>query len=49
MELSTLSDYTSGAFSHDPVLLIKYAQVTEAAMAAGVRELAAVVASSRTG
>ncbi|MDQ2895214.1 MAG: PLP-dependent aminotransferase family protein [Actinomycetota bacterium] len=49
VELSTLSDYTPGAFSRDPVLLIGYAQVTEAAMAAGVRELAAVVASSRTG
>lgn len=48
VELSTLSDYTPGAFSRDPVLLVGYAQVTEAAMAAGVRKLAAVVASART-
>ena len=49
VELSTLSDYSPGAFSRDAVLLVGYAQVTEAAMAGGVRELAAIVASARTG
>ena len=47
VELSTLSDYRPGAFAEDPVLLLGYAQVPEAAMAAGVRELAAAVAAAR--
>jgi GntR family transcriptional regulator / MocR family aminotransferase len=49
VELSTLSDYRPGAFAEDPVLLLGYAQVPEAAMAAGVRELAAAVAAARIG
>jgi GntR family transcriptional regulator/MocR family aminotransferase len=49
VELSTLSDYTPGAFARDPVLLVGYAQVPETAMSRAARELAAVVASSRTG
>jgi hypothetical protein len=42
-----LSDYTPGAFERNPVLLVGYAQVAEAAMAAGVHELAAAIAAAR--
>jgi GntR family transcriptional regulator/MocR family aminotransferase len=47
LELSTLSDYRPGAFATDPVLLLGYAQIPEAAVAAGVRELAAAITGAR--
>ena len=47
LELSTLSDYRAGAFAADPVLLLGYAQLSEAAMARAVRELALILDSSR--
>jgi len=43
VEISTLSDYRAGAFAETPTLLLGYAQVPEAAIAAGVDELAAAV------
>ena len=45
VEISTLSDYRAGAFAESPTLLLGYAQVPEAAIAAGVDELAAAVAA----
>jgi len=47
VEISTLSDYRAGAFAETPTLLLGYAQVSEAAIAAGVDELAAAVAAVR--
>ena len=46
MEISTLSDYRPGAFAQTPTLLLGYAQIPEPAIAAGVEELAAAVASA---
>ena len=45
--ISTISDYTPGAFARDPVLLLGYAQLADAAVQHAVRELAAVISASR--
>lgn len=47
IELSTVSDYRPDAFADDPALLLGYAQISELAVEAGVRELAAAIASAR--
>ena len=41
--ISTISDYVEGAFAQRPTLLLGYAQLPEAAIGAGVAELAAAV------
>jgi GntR family transcriptional regulator/MocR family aminotransferase len=41
--ISTLSDYREGAFAETPTLLLGYAQLPEAAIAAAVAELAAAI------
>jgi GntR family transcriptional regulator / MocR family aminotransferase len=41
--ISTLSDYREGAFAESLTLLLGYAQLPEAAIPAGVRELAAAI------
>ena len=43
IEISTISDYTPGAFARRPTLLLGYAQLHEAAIPAAVAELAAAV------
>jgi GntR family transcriptional regulator/MocR family aminotransferase len=47
--VSLLSDYRPGAFDADPVLLVGYAQVPEAGVRAGLRELAGAVEEARLG
>ena len=46
VEISTISDYTPGAFARQPTLLLGYAQVPEPAIAAGIAELAAAVTAA---
>jgi len=46
VEISTLSDYRPGAFAETPTLLLGYAQIPEAAIAAGVAELAGAIRSA---
>ena len=41
--ISTISDYTPGAFAERPTLLLGYAQLPEPAIGAGVAELAAAI------
>jgi GntR family transcriptional regulator / MocR family aminotransferase len=45
--ISTLSDYREGAFADTPTLLLGYAQLPEAAIAAAVAELAAAIRAVR--
>jgi GntR family transcriptional regulator/MocR family aminotransferase len=46
IEISTVSDYTPGAFARDPVLLLGYAQLPDAAVQRAVDELAAVLSAA---
>jgi GntR family transcriptional regulator / MocR family aminotransferase len=48
VEISTISDYTPGAFASRPTVLLGYAQVPQPAIPAGVAELAAAVRASQT-
>ncbi len=48
VELSTISDYTPGAFATRPMLLLGYAQVPVAGMRAGVQELVAALDAARS-
>jgi len=41
--ISTIGDYVEGAFAETPTLLLGYAQLSEAAIPAGVAELAAAI------
>ena len=43
VEISTISDYTPGAFATQPTLLLGYAQVPEPAISSGIAELAAAI------
>jgi GntR family transcriptional regulator/MocR family aminotransferase len=48
IELETMSDYRPGARDRPPTLLLGYAQMSEPAIRAGVRELAIAVQEART-